>query len=40
MIRVASCFTQVLSMIDRYGFDRSVRELDTERGAKGFRSWD
>jgi len=40
MIRVASCFAQVLSMIDRYGFDRSVRELDAERGAKGFRSWD
>jgi hypothetical protein len=27
-------------MIDRYGFDRAVRELDAERGAKGFRSWD
>lgn len=40
MIRVASCFAQVLSMIDRYGFDRAVRELDAERGAKGFRSWD
>lgn len=40
MIRVASCFAQVLSMIDRYGFDRAVRDLDAERGAKGFRSWD
>lgn len=40
MIRVASCFAQVLSMIDRYGFDRAVRELDAERGAKGFRCWD
>jgi len=40
MIRVASCFAQVLGMIDRYGFDRAVRELDAERGAKGFRSWD
>jgi hypothetical protein len=27
-------------MIDRYGFDSAVRELDAERGAKGFRSWD
>jgi len=40
MIRVASCFAQVLGMIDRYGFDSAVRELDAERGAKGFRSWD
>lgn len=40
MIRVASCFAQVLAMVDRYGFDRAVRELDAERGAKGFRSWD
>ena len=40
MVRVASCFAQVLSMVDRYGFDRTIRELDAERGAKGFRSWD
>lgn len=40
MIRVASCFAQVLAMVDRYGFDSTVRELDAERGAKGFRSWD
>ena len=40
MVRVASCFAQVLSMVDRYGFDRIIRELDAERGAKGFRSWD
>jgi len=40
MIRSASCFAQVLGMIDRYGFDRAVRERDAERGAKGFRCWD
>ena len=39
MIRVASGFAQVLAMLDRYGFDRTVWELDAERGAKGFRSW-
>lgn len=40
MVRVASCFAQVLELIDRHGFGRSVRELDAERGAKGFRCWD
>ena len=40
MIRVASCFAQVLELIDRGGFGRAVRELDAERGAKGFRCWD
>lgn len=40
MIRVASSFAQVRGMIDRYRFDRAVRELDAERGAKGFRCWD
>jgi hypothetical protein len=40
MVRVASCFAQVLELIDRWGFGRAVRELDAERGAKGFRCWD
>ena len=40
MIRVASCFAQVLELIDRCGFGRAVRDLDAERGAKGFRCWD
>jgi len=40
MIRVASCFAQVLELVDRSGFGRAVRELDAERGAKGFRCWD
>jgi hypothetical protein len=40
MVRVASCFAQVLELIDRQGFGRAVRELNAERGAKGFRCWD
>jgi Transposase DDE domain/Domain of unknown function (DUF4372) len=40
MIRVASCFAQVLELIDRSGFGRAVRELDAEKGTKGFRCWD
>jgi hypothetical protein len=40
MVRVASCFAQVLSLVDRYAFDRVVREMGAEYGAKGFRSWD
>lgn len=40
MIRVASCFAQVLELIDRGGFGRAVRELDAEKGTKGFRCWD
>lgn len=40
MVRTGSCFAQVLGMIDRYGFDRVIRELDAERGAKGFRCWE
>lgn len=40
MIRVASCFAQVLNLIDRHGFAVAVKDLDAERGAKGFRCWD
>jgi hypothetical protein len=40
MIRVASCFAQVLGLISRSGFEGVVRELKAERGAKGFRCWD
>jgi len=40
MVRVASCFAQVLELVDRAGFGRVVRELEAERGAKGFRCWD
>lgn len=40
MVKVASCFAQVLNLIDRQGFGAAVRDLDAERGAKGFRCWD
>jgi len=40
MIRVASCFAQVLSLIPRYEFERIVRRHQAERGAKGFSCWD
>jgi hypothetical protein len=40
MIRVASCFAQVLSLVKRYDFERLVREQRAERGAKGFSCWD
>lgn len=40
MIRVASCFAQVLSLINRYDFERLVHEHGTERRAKGFSCWD
>ena len=40
MVKVASCFAQVLNLIDRHGFGAAVSDLDAERGAKGFRCWD
>jgi len=40
MVRVASCFAQVLSLVDRAGFARAVKETKAERGAKGFECWD
>ena len=40
MIRVVSCFAQVLELVDRGGFGSAVRELDAEKGTKGFRCWD
>ena len=40
MVKVASCFAQVLELVDRNDFARAVKELDAERGAKGFRCWD
>ena len=40
MIKVASVFAQVLSLIDRREFSRSVAELQAEKGAKGFRCWE
>lgn len=40
MITTASCFAQVLSLVDRNDFARAVTRHDGERGAKGFSCWD
>jgi len=40
MIKVASIFAQVLSLVNRREFSRSVAELEAEKGAKGFRCWE
>ena len=40
MIKVASLFTQVLSLIDRAHFSKAVTQLEAEKGAKGFRCWE
>lgn len=40
MIPVASCFSQLLSLVDRAAFTRAVRQHQAERGAKGFSCWD
>jgi hypothetical protein len=40
MIAVASCFSQLLSLVDRGTFARAVRRHQAERGTKGFSWWD
>ena len=40
MSTTASCFAQVLSLVDRNDFARAVIDRDGERGAKGFSCWD
>ena len=40
MIAVVSCFSQLLSLVDRGAFARAVRKHQAERGAKGFSCWD
>ena len=40
MIRVTSCFAQVLSLVRRNDFERAVRDHQAERGAKGLSCWD
>jgi len=40
MIAATSCFSQLLSLVDRSGFARAVRKHQAERGAKGFSCWD
>jgi hypothetical protein len=39
MIKTASIFAQVLSVINRRKFSLSVSELEAEKGEKGFRCW-
>ena len=40
MVAVASCFSQVLSLVDRKDFALAVRQHGAEKGAKGFSCWD
>jgi len=40
MVAVASCFAQILALIDRTDFARAVRQHTAERAAKGFSCWD
>ncbi len=40
MVVVASCFAQILALIDRTDFARAVRQHAAERAAKGFSCWD
>ena len=40
MVANASCFAQVLSLIDRKDFFRAVKEHEAEKNAKGFTCWD
>ena len=40
MIKVASIFAQVISLINRREFSQSVAQLEAEKGAKGFRCWE
>lgn len=40
MSTTASCFAQVLSLVDRNDFARAVIDRRGERGAKGFSCWD
>lgn len=40
MVAVASCFSQILALIDRVAFAKAVRQHQAERGAKGFSCWD
>ena len=40
MVAVASCFAQILALIDRADFARAVRQHAAERAAKGFGCWD
>ena len=40
MIRTASCFAQVLSLVNRWEFAGAVRLHEAEKWSKGFSCWD
>lgn len=40
MVAVASCFAQILALIDRTDFARAVRQHAAERAAKGLSCWE
>ena len=40
MVAVASCFAQILALIDRTDFARAVRQHAAEPAAKGYSCWD
>jgi hypothetical protein len=40
MVKTASCFAQVLSLVNRADFERAVRRREAEKWAKGFSCWD
>jgi len=40
MLRYSSLFSQLLGILDRKYFARLVEEFETEKGAKGFTSWE
>ena len=40
MVAVASCFAQILALIDRADFARAVRQHGAERATKGFSCWE
>lgn len=40
MVAVASCFSQVLSLVERQDFASAVSHHKAEKGAKGFSCWD
>jgi hypothetical protein len=40
MIKAASCFTQILALVDRSTFAQAVKRQKAERYAKGFSCWE
>ncbi len=40
MNKWSSVFGQILQILNRYEFEKMVRVTHSEKGTKGFRSWD